>query len=205
MPEYKLIYFNMAARAELARWCFAYGGIEYEDKRIEFEDWPEMKADMPGGQLPVLMVDDKPLPESLAISRYIAKQAGLVPEDDLEAAYCDAIVDTLVALHMTVIEQVMMLKAECEEKKRVMMEEVVPNKINPRLNMLNEKLEDRDWVVSDQTTWADLQIGLLFGMLSEKFPDMLADYPNVSAHVEKVRALEPIAEWISNGPETEII
>lgn len=44
--------------------------------------------------MPVLMVDEQPLLQSLAIARYAARQADLVPEDSLDAARCDALVDT---------------------------------------------------------------------------------------------------------------
>lgn len=40
------------------------------------------------------MVDGQPLLQSLTIARYIARQAGLVPQDNLEAARCDEVVDT---------------------------------------------------------------------------------------------------------------
>lgn len=41
------------------------------------------------------MVDDTPLPQSLAIARYVAKLTGLVAEDDLDVALCDAVSDAL--------------------------------------------------------------------------------------------------------------
>lgn len=50
---------------------------------------------IPTGKVPVLMVDGNPLPQSLAIARYLARLAGIVPENPLEAAYCDALTDTL--------------------------------------------------------------------------------------------------------------
>ena len=43
MGKYKLVYFNVRARAEVSRMIFAYVGQDYEDKRIEREDWPELK------------------------------------------------------------------------------------------------------------------------------------------------------------------
>ena len=43
MPEYKLTYFNIRARAELARILFALKGVKYEDIRIEMADWPKIK------------------------------------------------------------------------------------------------------------------------------------------------------------------
>ena len=44
MPSYKLTYFNARARAELARIIFTVAGVEFEDERIEMEDWPARKA-----------------------------------------------------------------------------------------------------------------------------------------------------------------
>ena len=45
MPEYKLTYFNIRARAEVTRMLFTLAGVEFEDKRIDFgsPDWPEFK------------------------------------------------------------------------------------------------------------------------------------------------------------------
>lgn len=43
----------------------------------------------------MLEVNGKQLPQSLAIARFLAIKAGLVPEDPLHAAFCDALVETL--------------------------------------------------------------------------------------------------------------
>jgi hypothetical protein len=40
----KLSYFNFKARAELSRLILAQAGVDYEDFRIEMEDWPNHKA-----------------------------------------------------------------------------------------------------------------------------------------------------------------
>ena len=44
MPQYKLTYFNIRARAEVPRYLFALAGVEYEDKRVTQEEWQQMKA-----------------------------------------------------------------------------------------------------------------------------------------------------------------
>merc|ERR1711915_640113 len=202
MPEYKLIYFNMEGRAELARWCFAYGGIPYVDERFVQGTWPERKKQMPGGQVPVLMIDGRPLTESLAITRYVAKQAGLVPKDAVQAAHADALIDTVNGIMVEVAQKTVYSKADPAEKQRVMAEEIIPNKINPFLTGLDKRLQTNDWFISDMTTWADLSIGLTFMNLAAKVPGLLNNYPSVSKHVEKVKALGPIKNWIKTRPAT---
>ena len=39
----KLTYFNGKGRAEPARLILAQAGVEYEDIRIEFNEWPALK------------------------------------------------------------------------------------------------------------------------------------------------------------------
>ena len=43
MSNIKLTYFNLRGRAELARLILAQAEVEYEDKRIQREEWPTLK------------------------------------------------------------------------------------------------------------------------------------------------------------------
>jgi hypothetical protein len=54
MVQYKLYYFNIKARAEIARWLFAYAGQKYQDIRYEFSEWPQHKTESPFGQVIIL-------------------------------------------------------------------------------------------------------------------------------------------------------
>jgi len=43
-PHYKLTYFNIRGKGELVRLVFAAAGVDFEDDRVEFFDWPAMKS-----------------------------------------------------------------------------------------------------------------------------------------------------------------
>lgn len=50
---------------------------------------------MPFGKVPVLEIDGKTLNQSTAITRYLAKKAGLTGSDDWEALLIDIAVDNV--------------------------------------------------------------------------------------------------------------
>ena len=42
-PEFKLTFFNARGNAEMSRMILAYSGIPFEDKRVTFEEFKQMK------------------------------------------------------------------------------------------------------------------------------------------------------------------
>ena len=56
MTQYKFYYFNLTGRGELSRLLFAVSGIEFEDVRINIEDWSALKPGTPLGLLLYLFI-----------------------------------------------------------------------------------------------------------------------------------------------------
>ncbi|CAG5122523.1 unnamed protein product [Candidula unifasciata] len=77
MSKPKYIYFHLRSRGELPRLVAAVGGLEYEEERVKFSEWPGLKSKTPYGQLPVLIVDGKWYAQKLAISLFFARQVGM--------------------------------------------------------------------------------------------------------------------------------
>jgi len=104
MSNYKLTYFDIdGGRAEPIRIAFHAAGIEFEDNRISFAEFGEMRQYTRFNSVPVLETDGAAVTQSNAIGRYIGKMAGLYPEDDLQALYCDEVMGALEdLLHHTV-------------------------------------------------------------------------------------------------------
>ena len=43
-PKYKLNYYQLRGRGELVRFIFAQIDVKYEDNRLSFEQWANVKA-----------------------------------------------------------------------------------------------------------------------------------------------------------------
>lgn len=92
MPKYKLTYFDFdGGRAEPIRIAFHAAGIEFNDQRISFQQFGEMRLSTPFNSVPVLELDGAEITQTNAIARYVGKMAGLYPEDALQALYCDEV------------------------------------------------------------------------------------------------------------------
>ena len=104
MSNYKLTYFDIdGGRAEPIRIAFHVAGIDFEDDRISFAEFGEMRQYTRFSSVPVLEMDGAAVTQSNAIARYVGKMAGLYPGDDLQALYCDEAMDAVEdLLHHTV-------------------------------------------------------------------------------------------------------
>jgi len=138
MSGIKLIYFNLMGRAETARLILAQAGVTYEDKRIEKEEWPALKASLPMGQLPVLEVDGKTIGQSMAIARYCARRFGLAGKDELEGALADQVVDHVSDF---LAELVKVMKEPEEAKKAEMGKQLKVEKLPAFLASMEKLLK----------------------------------------------------------------
>ncbi|KAG8223842.1 hypothetical protein J437_LFUL007863 [Ladona fulva] len=200
-PKYKLTYFDLRGLAEPLRFLLAYGDIEYEDSRFTFEQWPEMKKSMPFGKVPVLEVDGQALHQSMAMTRYFAKQLKLTGDDDWEAMLCDIMVDTMNDFRMQVTGYYYEPNEETKEKKK----EVLFNETMPfYLERLDEEVKKNDGhFVKGKLTWADLAIVAMIDFMEDQLQTKFTDnYSNLKAIKEKVLDLPQIKAWVERRPKT---
>lgn len=96
MSKYKLTYFDIdGGRAEPIRIALHTAGIDFEDNRISFDQFADMRLTTRFNSVPVLEIDGAQITQSNALSRYIGKMTGLYPTDDLQALYCDEVLGAL--------------------------------------------------------------------------------------------------------------
>ncbi|MDH4109021.1 MAG: glutathione S-transferase family protein [Gammaproteobacteria bacterium] len=96
MARYQLTYFDFdGGRGEPIRIALHAAGIAFDDMRLSFAQFSEMRKSTPFNSLPVLEIDGVAITQSNAMCRYIGKQAGLYPTDDMQALYCDEVMDAI--------------------------------------------------------------------------------------------------------------
>jgi glutathione S-transferase len=96
MTDFKLTYFDFdGGRGEPVRIAMHAAGIKFDDVRVTFPEFGAMRDKLRFSALPVMEVDGVIVTQSNAMCRYIGKRAGLYPEDDLQALYCDETMDAV--------------------------------------------------------------------------------------------------------------
>ena len=193
----KLIYFDFPGRAGPIRQALGIGGVPFEDERFAPADWPMRKGDMPLGAVPVLDVDGIRLCHSNAILRYAGRLAGLYPDDPLQAAQCDQVLDTVEEI-LTRIVATFPLEAEEQRKAREeLCTGVLPFYLKALENMIGAT--DGPFVADGRLTVADLKLVSFTKMLASGQLDHIATdlaarcAPGLVRHCDFIGSLPEVA------------
>ncbi|XP_034250056.1 glutathione S-transferase-like [Thrips palmi] len=198
-PKYKLHYFNVTALGEPVRYLLAYGKADWEDIRYEAEDWEKVKAKMPFGQMPVLDVDGKFHAQSVALSRYLAKQYGLAGKDDLENLQIDIAVDLFGDFRTKIGGWYYDAFPESKAAKEgPLFKEQIPFYLNKFEEIVKA---NGGYLVNGKLTWADIYfVAPLNYFKALTGNDFLVGYPGLQALVKTVESQPDIAAYIAKRP-----
>lgn len=156
MAHYKLTYFDVdGGRAEPIRIAFHAAGIEFDDVRLPFPEFMEKRSNLRFHCVPVLHIDGVEVTQSNAMCRYVGRLAGLYPENDIEALYCD---EALGAIE-DVLHHIVHTLGLQDEELRAAREKLVDGWLTIYLEGLNEILErGGDYFADNRLTVADLKV-----------------------------------------------
>uniref|UniRef100_A0A2C9LWY1 Glutathione S-transferase n=1 Tax=Biomphalaria glabrata TaxID=6526 RepID=A0A2C9LWY1_BIOGL len=150
------------------------------------------------GQMPVLHVDGEPIPQSLAICRYIAKQYGFSGKTPFEAAWADAIADLwkdfLFEFDKYWDVKIGYLNGDEELAKNT---HGIParDKFFP---LIVKQLEENGsgFLVGDSLTWVDVLVANATDDIIVQESGFLDDYPEALRHKERIHAVPALKKWI---------
>lgn len=98
MPTYRLTYFDAAGRAEPIRVAMFLAKLPFEDRRLKFPEFSALREQgaFPLGAVPMLEIDGRPIVQTAAILRYVARVGNteLYPTDPYAALLVDSAIDT---------------------------------------------------------------------------------------------------------------
>jgi glutathione S-transferase len=193
VTSYKLTYFDVdGGRAEPIRIAFHAAAIDFEDNRISFAEFQDIRKRTRFNCVPVLEIDGAEVTQSNAISRYVGTMAGLYPQDDLQALYCD---EALGAVEDVTHSIVRTFGLEGEEL-RVAREQLVDGWFSIFLRGLAELLArgGGEYFADKKLTIADLKVlgltsWLRSGMLDHVPTDLVQDLaPELIEHQERIES-----------------
>ena len=204
MSVYKLSYFNLRARAEVARLLFAVAGKEYEDYRIDrTNEWPSLKSSTPLGNVPLLTVNGKVIPQSRAIERYLAREFGLYGKNNWENTMCDVVIEAI----NDVRPEVRTYFLEKDESRKIELSKHLAEVTLPKFtNFIETTLKDNggQYLVGNELSLADLAVFDVIQQISIMWGNAIMDYSvDVKHHYERVMEVPRVKSWLENRPKTD--
>lgn len=201
--KYVLTYFNAKGRAETIRLVFAVAGVPFEDKRIQGQNWPELKPQTPWGHIPILTVEGKgTIGQSIAIARYVAREHGLAGKTAWDTAIVDSIVDSVTEIR----EKRYDVHFEKDEAKKKQLHDGFKGTISASLNGLEKILtanhDGAGFFVGSDITLADIHFFTIFDSTRGVYPTLLDDHPKLKSLFARLEAHPKIADYIKNRPQT---
>jgi glutathione S-transferase len=120
MTKPKLTYFDAnVSRGDECRLALHLAGVDFEDVRLNREQWLAYKPQSPFGGVPVLeLPGHPPLAQSNAILVLLGRRHGLHPKDDFEAARHEAVMAHVEDLRAQVGPTMRMSDAAEKKKAR---------------------------------------------------------------------------------------
>jgi glutathione S-transferase len=179
-PKLKLVSFDMCAYVQRARIILEEKGLEHEVEYIDLNMPPDWFYDVsPLEKVPVLLVDEKPLFESMVICEYLNDISGgdLYPADAFERAKLKA----WIALGDSILGTVYDLLQATSEPEFKRAKAVIID----RLDVLEEELSVTPYFTGEQFGMVDVAYAPLFrfltGIAEHAGIDCYEDAPGIKA------------------------
>jgi len=206
-PQYKFYYFDIRGLGETTRMIFAQAGVQFEDARVKREDWPNIKNDMPFGQMPVLEIDGKEkIAQSGAIYRYLGRKFGMAGKTPIEEAKVDMIGDLFKDFSNEIRDYFRVAVGFLEGDKEEKYKSVFVPAVDKYVTFLEKSLKDAGsgFFVGSNVTWVDIQIAESAQRLEEiaGHPELFDKYPLFKAHTKHILELDHIKKYIATRPKT---
>lgn len=210
MPSYKLYYFDFRGLAELPRLIFKQAGVDFQDIRFSREEWPQHKPDFPLKTVPVLEVDGRQITQSMAITRYLAKEFGLFGSNNMEALLIDELMEIFAEIRNNHLGKI--YSEQDETKKTELINAYKTTNAPVYFNLVEKRMKENKsgsgFYVGAKVSVADLLIyNSMFAIrdrLKKTGVDLFEGRTLFEEHYKRVDALPNIAKWVKERKVTDL-
>mmetsp|Transcript_5065 Transcript_5065/g.7645 ORF Transcript_5065/g.7645 Transcript_5065/m.7645 type:complete len:203 (-) Transcript_5065:1867-2475(-) len=196
-----LYYFDIYGRGEVVRVFLTAHGIPFEDKRIQFQEWPDQKKNFEFHQVPALDLDNMKLVQTVSMCRYISQTRGTYPSDQFAIYLSESTVDLVEDIRKGMGKY---RAAKDEEGLQKWLQENLPN----FLRLLEQRLQQSAFFMGESPGYPDLYVFSYTDVQcmregQDQYREMLEQHaPSLKQHQEKVLEHFPsLREYISNRPQ----
>ncbi|KAM4591782.1 glutathione S-transferase A4-like [Odontesthes bonariensis] len=191
-----LHYFNGRGKMESIRWLLTVAGVEFDEQYITTrEQYEKLLSDgsLMFQQVPMVEIDDMKLIQTKAIFKYIAEKYNLHGKDLKDRVMIDMYSEGLMD-HM---EMIMKLPFVSDPKSQL---DSIQSKAKERyLPVFEKALGAPVYLVGGKLSCADVLLLECTLMLEEKFPAILADFPNIKSFQGRMTQIPSIAKFLQPG------
>lgn len=199
MNKPKLTYFDApVSRGEECRLALQVAGVDFEDVRIPFADWPALKPKTPFGGLPTYEESGRPvLAQTNAILVLIGRRHGLHPRDDFEAAQHEAMMQHVEDLRAHVSPTI---RIQDPEEKRRAREGLVASFLPVWAEQTERQLGSGPYFAGDKIHVVDVKLHMavrwfLGGKVDHIPATVFAAYPKLNRVHDAVRDHERVRAY----------
>ena len=193
----------MRALAEAPQMLMSYAGLQYEylmSWKYFDDEWENVKPTIPFKQLPILVVDDEQqIAQSTSIMRFLQKLADIEPQDPIDAAKADVILESAQELFRPLNPTVNFALGEDFESKR---ESMLPD-LSSRFADLERALLDggKKFFMGDDPIACDFTAFHHLDLSRQLDPNFLGQFSRLNEFVSDIERIESISNYLNSRPE----
>eukprot|EP00351_Strombidinopsis_sp_SopsisLIS2011_P003679 CAMPEP_0116876892 /NCGR_PEP_ID=MMETSP0463-20121206/8750_1 /TAXON_ID=181622 /ORGANISM="Strombidinopsis sp, Strain SopsisLIS2011" /LENGTH=202 /DNA_ID=CAMNT_0004523783 /DNA_START=28 /DNA_END=636 /DNA_ORIENTATION=- len=199
MPA-KLYYFDLYGRAEAIRMILTHAKVEFEDVRLNKEQFGEMVASgkLEFNQVPAFeMEDGKVLTQGVSILRYLGAKHGYYPTDALKAWEADSMIDAMSDFNNTMRK---IMFAPNEEAKAAAQKEFAEVHAPTFFTRAEKRLAGQKYFGGDSPNVFDFFFGsFMTSPLAANFQSEIDKHSGIKASVENWNVV--FADYLANRPK----
>ncbi|KAI3363138.1 hypothetical protein L3Q82_011790 [Scortum barcoo] len=191
-----LHYFNGRGKMESIRWLLTVAEVEFDEIYLSTrEQYEKLLSDgaLMFQQVPMVEIDGMKLVQTKAILNYIAEKYNLhgsnLKDRVMINMYCEGVMDLM--------EMIMILPFTADPNAKL---SNIETKAKERyLPVFEKALSESVHLVGGKLSCADVELLECTLMLEEKFPAILADFPNVKSFQGRMRRIPAISRFLQPG------